>query len=125
RPAGLRLMETDRAMYGWRRMTPERRKAAMEYRQRHHLPWHSLPHYVGAGLYLLTAACFEHRPIIGFSPQRMGEFESELLETLRPHARATFAWTVLPNHYHVLVHAPDITDLLKAIGRLHGRTSFR
>ena len=47
------------------------------------------------------------------------------METFRPHARATFAWTVLPNHHHVLVLALDIKGLLKAIGQLHGRTSFR
>jgi putative transposase len=119
-------MVAERAMYQWRHMTPERRKEALEYRQRHRLPWHSPPHYVGdSGMYLLTAACFEHHPIIGVNPQRMAEFESELLETLRRCGRETSAWVVLPNHYHALAHAPDIKGLLKAIGQLHGRSSFR
>jgi putative transposase len=113
-------------MYSWRRMAPERRREALKYRQRHRLPWHSPPHYVGdSGLYLLTAACYEHRPVIGVDARRMAEFEVELLETLTRHTRECFAWIVLPNHYHVLVSAPDIKGLLKAVGQLHGRTSFR
>jgi putative transposase len=119
-------MDTDHPMYCWRQMTPEQRKAVLADRQRHHLPWHGPPHYVSdSGLYLLTAACYEHRPLIGFSPQRMAEFEAELLDTTQPYAQAIFAWIVLPNHYHLLVHAPDIKALLQALGQLHGRTSFR
>ncbi|WP_198953600.1 hypothetical protein [Rhodopirellula sp. MGV] len=54
-------------------------------------------------LYMLTAACFEHSPIIGSSPERIGEFESDLLEVINQHADRVFVWCVLPNHYHVLV----------------------
>jgi hypothetical protein len=51
-------METEQILYAWRRMTPERRQEALEYRQKQSLPWHGPPHYVGdSGLYLLTAAC--------------------------------------------------------------------
>lgn len=54
----------------------------------------------------------------------MAEFEKELLETVTTLCAEIFAWNVLPNHYHVLVHAPDIEALLKGLGQLHGRTSF-
>ena len=118
-------MDTDRSMYNWRRMTQEQRKEALTYRQRNRLPWHGPPHYVGeSSLYLVSAACFEHRHVIGASPRRMAEFEYELLEAVPPQAREAFAWVVLPNHYHLLVDAPDIHGLLGALGRLHGRTSF-
>ena len=30
----------------------------------------------GSSLYLLSAACYEHQPIIGVSRQRMAEFEA-------------------------------------------------
>jgi putative transposase len=33
------------------------------------------------------------------------------------------AWVVLPNHYHVLAHVPDVLALLRELGRLHGRSS--
>jgi putative transposase len=115
-------------MYRWRRMTVEQRREALEDRQRHSHPWHGPPRYVsGRGLYLLTAACYEHQPIIGANPKRMADFESALLETIHPRVRATFAWTILPNHYHyhLVFDALDIQALLQAIGQFHGRTSFQ
>ena len=119
-------MDVDRPMYSWRRMTPEQRKAVLEERKRHPRPWHGPPHYVGeSGLYLLSAACYEHRPVIGVSPQRMAEFELELLKTVDELTRVIVVWTLLPNHYHVLVDTFDLDALLKALGQLHGRTSFR
>jgi putative transposase len=107
-------------------MTPEQQAEALRSRQRERRPWHGPPHFTDAdGLYLLTAACYEHRPVVGFSPQRMAAFEAELLETTEAHARQIFAWIVLPNHYHLLVHAPDLEGLLGTGGQLHGRTSYR
>lgn len=112
-------------MYRWRTLTDQQRAEALEYRQHHRLPWHGPPHHVGeSGQYLLTAACYEHHPIIGMTAARMADFESKLLDTLGRHARETSAWAILPNHYHTLVIAPDIAGLLKAIGQLHGRMSF-
>jgi putative transposase len=119
-------MNPDRRMYRWRRMTPEQQRAALAERQHYRLPWHGPPHYTSdSALYLITAACYEHRPIIGFSAQRMTEFEAELVQTSSAHAEQLFAWIVLPNHYHLLVHAPDVKGLLGAFGQLHGRTSHR
>ena len=107
-------------------MTDEQRAAALAYRQQHRLPWHSPPHYSHeSGLYLMTAACYEHRHVIGRSPERMAAFETSLLDTCRLHCENTFVWTVLPNHYHVLVKTPDVESLLSGLGRLHGRTSYR
>ena len=73
----------------------------------------------------MTAACYEHQPIIGLNPERMAAFASELLVTLRPRTADIFAWTLLPNHYHALVNALDIEVLLAALGVLHGRSSYR
>ncbi len=119
-------MDKDHQMYHWRRLTPEQREEVLAERKRHPRPWHGPPHYAEEeGLYLLSAACYEHFPVIGVSPKRMAEFESELLETIQEWTQTVFAWVVLPNHYHLLVHTADINELLKALGRLHGRTSFR
>lgn len=107
-------------------MTPEEREAVLKERQSRHVPWHGPPHYESeTAFYLLTAACYEHLPIIGCTPQRMARFESDWLETLDEHCYTVFAWVVLPNHYHSLLHARDLKGLLKAVGQLHGRTSFR
>jgi len=119
-------MDADQSMYYWRRLTPEQRQAVLVERQRQHRPWHGPPHYASPdGLYLLTAACYEHQPVIGLSSQRMGEFESELLKTCSAFASSIFAWVVLPNHYHLLLQSSELKALLAALGKLHGRTSYR
>ena len=66
---------------------------------------------------------FEHRPYIGHSPARLEAFTHELLALFEAHVGQTWAWCVLPNHYHALVETPDILSLLRALGRFHGRTS--
>ena len=114
------------AAYRWRRMTAEQRREVLEQRRSRRLPWHGPPHYESDGkVYLITAACFEHKPIIGITPRRMAEFEAELLETLTESGcPRIFAWILLPNHYHVLAHCPDIKATLGEIGILHGRKSY-
>jgi REP-associated tyrosine transposase len=119
-------MSNDTAMYRWRRMSPEQKAEALAQRRRQRLPWHGPPHYESdAGLYLISAACYEHKPIIGASPERMAEFETKLLSVAESTCERIFAWVVLPNHYHVLVRCADIHGLLAALGRLHGGSSFR
>jgi putative transposase len=88
-------------------------------------PWHSPPHRPNFGhlRFHITAACFEHQSYIGHSPERMVAFARDLLAVFAAHASQTFAWCVLPNHYHALVEAPDILGLLHELGRFHGRTS--
>jgi putative transposase len=106
-------------------MSAAERDEVLRTRQSRQLPWHSPPHYSHeAGLYHLTAACYEHRSIIGHSPARMTAFERDLLETLGRNCAAVFAWTVLPNHYHALAKCGDLEQLLDDLGRLHGRTSY-
>jgi putative transposase len=55
--------------------------------------------------------------------ERIDTFSRDLLTLIQQNASRTVAWCVLPNHYHVLVEAPDIKKLLAGLGRLHGRTS--
>ncbi|HCN78322.1 MAG TPA: hypothetical protein DIT13_14145 [Verrucomicrobiales bacterium] len=54
----------------------------------------------------------------------MTHFAESLLQTLDEAADETKAWVVLPNHYHVLVISKAVLEVLKALGKLHGRTSF-
>jgi len=111
-------------VYDWRTMSQQERKEALASRKAGRHPWHAPPHHAGEGAYHLSAACYEHAPVIGASPQRMAEFEQELLETLRPACNDVYAWCVLPNHYHVLVDTGDLRGVSAAIGQLHGRSSF-
>ncbi|MEX2142097.1 MAG: hypothetical protein WD894_22715 [Pirellulales bacterium] len=112
-------------MYRWRKLTDQQRQELLDVRQREGRPWHSPAHYTSdTELYMITAACFEHRPIIGQSTARMSSFEQDLLNASRELARDIFAWNVLPNHYHLLVRASDVKALLKRLGKVHGRTSY-
>ncbi|MBE7560617.1 transposase [bacterium] len=116
----------DDARYRWRRMTAEEREAELAWRRDHALPWHSPAHCdVGEGAYHLSAACFEHRPIIGAAPARMREFTDALLAQICPAVGAVDAWCVLPNHYHILVRTGGLASVSRVVGRLHGRTSHR
>ncbi|WPJ97110.1 hypothetical protein SH580_05240 [Coraliomargarita algicola] len=72
---------------------------------------------------MLTAACYEHTPIIGQSHERLAFCEDELLKIGRELSHEVHAWCILPNHYHILVHTDQIAALLHALGRWHGRSS--
>jgi len=96
-------------------------------RERHlaRRPPHSPPHYdSGRRWYLISAACYEHASHIGRSDARMDDFAAALLDCFGECGSETGAWVVLPNHYHAVVLSERVLDLLKALGRLHGRTSF-
>ena len=111
--------------YRWRRLTPKQRAELLAWRKERGHPWHSPPHRPNFGhlRFHITAACFEHQPCIGHRPGRMDDFARDLLAVFAAHASQTFAWCVLPNHYHALVEAPDVPGLLRELGRFHGRTS--
>ena len=113
-------------MYDYRRMTSAERARVMEYRRLRNLPLHSPPHWAMgfSAQYLITAACFEHAPIIGESPERLSECEKQMLDVCQQHASKIYAWCVLPNHYHVLLGSRRIKTLCQTLGRFHGRSSF-
>jgi putative transposase len=112
-------------MYDWRKMTDEERARVLAERKGRKLPWHSPPHleFAGPATFIITAACYEHRHIIGKSAARMMEFEQDLLNACRNAEAKILAWCILPNHYHLLVRTDKIKLLRREIGRLHGRTS--
>ncbi len=114
-------------MYDWRKMSPSERSETLERRKLNRLPWHSLPHRISefSNIYLFTAACYEHKPIIGETLARITEFEKTVLEIFESCQAETYAWSVLLNHYHILAAAAELERLLFRLGRLHGRLSFQ
>jgi putative transposase len=113
--------------YQWRALTPAQREELLAWRRDHAQPWHSPPHRPNFGhlQFLITAACYEHRAHIGRSRERMDQFSRDLTALLAFTDTRTFAWCVLPNHYHVFVETPDVPRLLRALGQFHGRTSHQ
>jgi len=113
-------------MYDWRRMCPADRRAAVTVRRERRYPWHGPPHPVTAkGCFHVYAACYEHRSIMGSSPERITSFGAALLDAAGSCARQILAWCVLPNHYHLLAEMDGPLDTLTAgLGKLHGRSSY-
>jgi putative transposase len=112
-------------MYDYRKMTAAQRAEVVADRKARHLPWHAPPHGDPGSVsrYLITAACFEHRHIIGASPARMTSCEEGVLTACRSFGAEISAWCILPNHYHVLVKSARLKELTKELGRFHGRSS--
>lgn len=111
--------------YLWRQLTPKQREELLVWRKERGYPRHSPPHRPNLShlRFLISAACYEHSHYLGRNPERMEDFSRDLLAVFTLHADQTFAWCVLPNHYHALVEAPDVKKLLRELGQLHGRTS--
>jgi putative transposase len=114
-------------MYEWRRMTVEQREETLDGRKDRRRPWHSPPHRFlpGRRWYIISAACYEHGPIIGQTAERMDELADRLYATCGEHSECVSAWCVLPNHYHVVLQTARIRELLRGLALLHGRTSYQ
>jgi putative transposase len=114
-------------MYDYRRMTPKEQARVIEHRRLHHLPLHSPAHWeMGfSNRFLITAACYEHSPVIGRNIERMTNCEQGVLQACKELTSDIFAWCILPNHYHVLVSSSRLKELCKALGQFHGESSFR
>jgi len=112
-------------MYEWRRMSDEERLRVLSERKGRGLPWHSPPHleFAGSVTFIISAACYEHRSIIGKSPVRMTDFENDILAACQNADSKILAWCILPNHYHLLVRTDNIKQLRKNLGLIHGRTA--
>jgi putative transposase len=113
-------------MYDYRKLRPEQRREAVEYRRLQKRPWHSPPHweFVGQRQFIISASCYEHREIIGVTPERMTECETVLVDACAGFA-ILYAWCLLPNHYHLLVKTDQLKELRAALGKVHGRSSFK
>ena len=108
-------------MYRWRTWTNEQRQSILRERKSRKNPFHSPPHKVSdeTSLYLITAACFEHRSIIGYSESRLSQFSTALCNLIAERCSQIFAWVVLPNHYHFLAQIGELKLLFLDLGKLH------
>ena len=111
-------------MYEYRKLTPEQREKLVQERLASGNPPHQPPHPVrGEGTYLLSASCFEHRRLI-HTPERRQALLDLLFEWFIQLGMQVYAWAVLTNHYHVLVHVPGFVALGTVFRRVHGRISY-
>jgi len=110
-------------MYRYRRSTPAERRELIRARVERGFPVHSPPHISGPDrCFMITSACFEHRPIMN-TDERRHLFLEELARACNATETGLEAWVVLPNHYHVLIDTPDLRMFGRLIQQVHGRTS--
>lgn len=90
-------------MYQYRKLTALQKKGVIEHRRQCGFPLHAPPHFSdGRKLYIVTAACFEHLPIMNKESRRTS-FQTRLIDELKAQTWADIrAWVILPNHYHFL-----------------------
>ena len=109
--------------YTYRVLSPKEREEIVKLRRERGYPLHTPPHpYRDAGYYLITAAIFEHAPIMA-EPHRRSEFETKLINAMKEIQAEIIAWVVLPNHYHILVDIDSLDHVSAALKYLHGTTS--
>jgi putative transposase len=111
-------------MYDFRKMTPSQRQRVTADRKTNRRPWHAPPHFTDGGpnVYMISAACFEHKRIME-TPRRRTEFMEAMLNGLDAVVQADVrAWLVGPNHYHLLIQA-DLAAFAGWIARLHNGKS--
>lgn len=110
--------------YEYRKLSPKEREEVTRIRKERGYPSHAPPHPVRVnGYYLITAACFDHGPVM-LSADRRTEFEARLLEGLKAIQAEAIAWVVLSNPYHFLACIEDFASLPVMLKRLHTGTSF-
>src|SRR5688572_16591042 len=96
-------------MYNFRRMTSAERREILRQRWARGLPLHAPPHFRDvAGEYLITAACYEHRHIFE-TPEALSYLINAVLNAFHEAGLLCSAWVFLPNHYHVLLSASDLS----------------
>jgi len=110
-------------MYRYRKLTPQQKRELVQERIRQGNPAHQPPHPVRGQLYyLLTAACYEHKPHLN-SPPRRDHLQTLLLQEFSIPGIEISAWVVLPNHYHILAKVETFDVLGIIFQKIHGCTS--
>jgi putative transposase len=109
--------------YEYRKMSQKEQATAVEHRRVRGYPLHAPPHpYRDAGWYLITAANFEHKPIM-HTPDRRDEFEARLLSAFLSVDAEIGGAVILTNHYHILVGVDSLNTVSVLLKQLHGTTS--
>lgn len=110
--------------YEYRKLSPKEREEVLRIRKENGYPLHSPPHPNRThGYYMITAACFDHAPVMN-SSNRRSEFETRLLDSLKSTLAEVVAWVVLPNHYHFLAYFECFECISTMIKNLHTGTSY-
>jgi putative transposase len=110
-------------MYQYRHLSDAQKAEVRHQRILRGTPLHAPPHYPdGKKNYILTAACYEHQPILQRENRRR-EFQARLVDGLSRESWAIIhAWVILPNHYHLLASV-DLETFREWIRILHSKVA--
>ena len=110
-------------MYEYRKLTPEERQEIVQERLAKGHPPHQPPHLLRQNAtFLVTAACYNHKPYM-HSNERRDMLLDLILQQLADRNIIAFSWVVLINHYHLMLHLPDINSLGDMLRIVHGSTA--
>ncbi len=110
-------------MYDYRKMTAEERKDVLQQRREKGFPLHAPPRLQDVGgLFLISAACYEHRPIFA-NPDDLSLLMEETLSAFGTAVLPHPAWVFLPNHYHILTETEDMEMVSAVVRLLHSRVA--
>ncbi len=72
-------------------------------------PWpHAPPHWVfSPGHYFITASTY-HRESLLSTDEKRDVVQGIMLDSAASHGWQMRAWVILSNHYHMLVHSPEV-----------------
>ncbi len=110
--------------YKSKALSPAEQKIVLEQRRAKGFPFYGPPHpFQQPGYYFLTAANYEHAPVMDML-ERRDIFEKQLLETFLNAQGEIAGWVVLSNHYHALVGVPSFSVIPKLMKQLPGKSSL-
>jgi putative transposase len=119
------LVATLHLMYEYRKLSEIERAELLRYRRESGYPLHAPPHPGKEdGCFMITAANFEHKHIL-VNASRRREFEILLLNSFGHSQVMIKAWSIMPNHYHLLLCTNSFDLLAVIFKQLHGNTSYR
>ena len=111
--------------YEYRKLSPKEREQIVDERSQRGFPLHQPPHPIReAGSYLITAANFEHSPIMN-SPDRRTTLQEILLIGFQEIHAEVSGWVILTNHYHVLANVESLESVSNLLKQVHGSTSHK
>jgi len=111
-------------MYDYRKMTDDEKRQVLDFRKQRKYPFHRPPHLnLGKGVYLITAATFDH--IRHFNePDELSILESRIIEALTTACISCYNWVIQPNHYHLLLNLENPKDFGNIIAPVHRKSAL-
>jgi putative transposase len=113
------------SVYDYRSMSEKEKKEILRTRRERDYPLHEPPHIdSGPGIFLISSACYEHKPIFD-TTDLLTYLRDSVLDAFALEKFRCDAWVFMPNRHHVLVHADSLERLSEILRKLHARVATK